>query len=71
MIRTHHNPTCNPPWLAIDMAKAAEKLKGYNLTEAEKTDVSELMAGYCRLVEESGLDHYGETEAEAIAKAQA
>lgn len=71
MIKTHYNPTCEPPWLAIDMTKAAEKLKGYNLTDAEKTDVAELMFGYCRLIEEAGLDHYGETEHEAIMRAKA
>ena len=68
-IKTHHAPHCEPPWLAVDMDKAAEKLKNYGLTEAEKTDVEELMASYCRLVEEAGLCHYGATEQEAIAQA--
>ena len=69
MIATHYAEHCDPPWLAVDMDAAAELLEGYDLTEKEKTYLPELMAGYCRLIDEAGLDHYGYTEQEAIESA--
>ena len=72
MIATHHAPHCEEsPWLAVDMTAAAKLLDGYDLTEKEKTELPELMAGYCRLLDEAGLCHYGQTEAEAIAACNA
>lgn len=72
MIATHHAPHIpDSPWLAVDMDKAAKLLKGYGLTEKEKTDLFELMYGYSRLIDEAGLSHFGMTEEEAIAKAKA
>ena len=70
-IKTHHAPHCDPPWLAVDMDKAAESLAGYKLTNAERSDIAELMASYCRLVEDAGLCYYGATEQEAIKCASA
>jgi hypothetical protein len=42
-------------WLALSMPECVEKVKGYGLTEEEKTYGPELMAGYCRLLEDAGL----------------
>jgi len=58
---------CEPPCVAVNMTVAISRLEGYDLTEQEKTDVTELMAGYCRLIDELNLTGYGETEFEAIA----
>lgn len=54
-------------WMALSMKECVEKLKGYSLTEEEKTDGFHLMAGYCRLLDEDGLiaDGY-KTELEAV-----
>jgi len=57
----------NPPCVATNMTVAIQMLEGYDLTEEEKTDVTELQAGYCRLIDERGLNGFGETEFEAIA----
>lgn len=67
MIATHYAPHCETPWLAVDMAAASEMLEGYGLTDKEKTNLPELMAGYCRLLDDAGMCHYGDTEEEAIA----
>lgn len=56
-----------PPCIAVNMTIAIGSLEGYNLTEEEKTSLPELMAGYCRLVDESNFVGYGETEFESIA----
>lgn len=37
------------------MTEAAEMLKGYGLTESEKTNLFDMMAGYCRLLDEAGV----------------
>lgn len=66
---THYCKREPEPWLAIHRETALEMLKGYNLTHEQKTDVFWLMAGYCRLLDEAGVIHYGQTEGEAIAKA--
>lgn len=66
---THFNDRSDPPWLAIHRESALKLLSGYSLTDREKTDVFWLMAGYCRLLEEAGLIHSGQTEAEAVSKA--
>ena len=66
---THYAARCNPPWIAIHRETALEMLKGYDLTEDEKTNIACLMAGYCGLLEDASLIHYGQTEAEAVAKA--
>jgi len=63
---THHAPHCDPEWLAIHRDSALELLDDYNLTDEQKNDAGALMAGYCRLIEEAGLVHYGNTEQEAI-----
>jgi len=58
---------CDPSCVAVNMTQAILALEGYDLTEEEKTDVTELMAGYCRIVDERRLTGYGDTEFEAIA----
>lgn len=55
------------PCVAVNMSEAIEQLEGYSLTKEEKTDVTEMLAGYCRLIDEGGLSGFGETEFEAIA----
>jgi hypothetical protein len=42
-------------WLALSMPQCINAVKGYGLTEEEKTYAPALMAGYCRLLEEAGL----------------
>lgn len=58
---------CEPPCVAVNMTVAVKRLEGYELTEEEKTDVTELMAGYCGYVDQYQLTGYGDTEFEAIA----
>jgi len=59
---THKGPD---DWMALSMDECCELLKGYDLTEEEKTDGVMLMAGYCRLLDEGGRIHFGQTEHEA------
>lgn len=65
-ISTWYAEHSEPPYQAVVMCVANEGLKDYGLTEEQKTSIPELMAGYCRLVEEAGWVGYGETEFEAI-----
>jgi hypothetical protein len=58
---------CEPPCVAVNMTVAVKRLEGYELTEEEKTDVTELMAGYCSWVDQHQLTGYGDTEFDAIA----
>lgn len=58
---------CEPPCVAVNMTVAVKRLEGYELTEEEKTDVTELMAGYCSWIDQHQLTGYGDTEFEAIA----
>ena len=58
---------CEPPCVAVNMTVAIKRLEGYELTEEEKTDVTELMAGYCNWVDQHQLTGYGDSEFEAIA----
>ena len=65
-IKTHHAPHMDEdPWLAIPMNDAREILDGYDLTQAEKSSIPDMMAGYCRLLDECGMIFYGQTEREA------
>lgn len=57
----------DPPCVAVNMTVACKALEGCDLTDEEKTDVTELMASYCRLVDERRLIGYGSTEFLAIA----
>lgn len=63
-IKTHHAPHMELQWLAIPMNAAREMLAGYDLTEYESSGVPEIMAGYCRLLDEAGLTFLGESERE-------
>lgn len=58
---------CSPPCVAVNMSVAIKRLEGYELTEEEKTDITQLMAGYCSYVDQYRLTGYGDTEFEAIA----
>lgn len=60
------DPDIDLPYQAVNMTVAIEFLEGYGLTEEEKTSLPALMAGYCRLIEESKLVGFGDTEFEAI-----
>lgn len=66
-IATWKSEFAEPQWIATNMTVAVEMLEDYKLTEEEKTDVTELQAGYCRLIDERGLNGFGDTEFEAIA----
>ena len=61
-IFTHKGPD---DWMALSMDECCWKLEGYGLTKEQQTDGVMLMAGYCRLLDESGLIHFGDTEHEA------
>lgn len=52
-IQTHH--CSDQGWMALSMTEAAKMLKGYGLTESEKTNLFDIMAGYCRLLDEAGI----------------
>ena len=71
MIATHYAAHCDPAWLAVDMDAANKLLDGYHLPTAMQTDLPEMMASYCRLIDEAGLCHYGHTEEEAVAACKA
>ena len=66
---THYCEQEPEPWLAIHREAALKILNCYNLTHKQKTDVFWLTAGYCRLLDESRLIHYGKTKAEAVSRA--
>lgn len=54
-------------WMAFPFELCKEVLAGYNLTKDEQTNPMDLFAGYCRLMEESGLCVSGHpTEREAV-----
>lgn len=61
-IFTHKGPD---DWMALSMDECCWKLEGYGLTKEQQTDGVMLMVGYCRLIDEAGLIHFGQTEHEA------
>lgn len=61
-IFTHKGPD---DWMALSMDECCWKLEGHRLTKEQQTDGVALMAGYCRLIDEAGLIHFGDTEHEA------
>jgi len=65
-IQTHHADIDESPWLAVSMTICNDRLKGHDLTDREKTDIGELFAGYCRLLDEMQIVGYGQTREEAI-----
>ena len=65
-ISTWYSEGVDSPYMAVNVSASLKMLKGYPLTELEKTDLAMLMAGYCRLIEEAGLTGYGDYEIEAI-----
>jgi len=52
-IWTDHCPDLG--WMALSVPQCMEALKGYSLTEEERTMPIALVAGYGRLLEEAGL----------------
>jgi hypothetical protein len=66
-VQTHYCKGACSEWIAVDMDMARKKLVGYDLTDEEQKDIVELMAGYCQLLDESGLIGYDDTKTLAIA----
>ena len=56
----------DPPCVAVNMTQARILLKGYDISTAESENITDLMAGYCGIID-GRLSGYGETEFEAIA----
>lgn len=56
-ILTHHNPDCDPPWIAIKPM----------LPEHKGKNIGEIMGDACRLYDEGGWIGEGEGEADAMA----
>lgn len=57
-------------WIALSMPMAARALSGYSLTEDEKTNLFDIIAGYCRLLDDMNLLAEGfKTEHEAVKRA--
>lgn len=52
---THRANHMEHPWSALAFEKAKEVLSGYELSDEEKTYPGSLIAGYCRLLDDSGL----------------
>ena len=65
-ILTHYADIDESPWLAVSMRICKSRLKGYNLTKKEQTEIPALFAGYCRLIDEGNMVGYGSTREEAI-----
>lgn len=68
-IETHHSSACpEQPWLACHMPSARQIAEGYedNFQHAQQMGLYNLVAGYCRLLEESSVMVEGRTEREAI-----
>ena len=65
-ISTWYSYGVDNEFMAVNMTAVVNILGGYGLTEEEKTSIPDLMAGYCRLVDESGMAGYGDCEFEAI-----
>jgi hypothetical protein len=61
-IETLFSKGCEPPWCALHMPTARKY--GYGVTET--SSFGDCVAKVCRLLDESGVMGYGETEAEAI-----
>jgi len=65
-ISTWYSKGVDNEYMAVNMTAVLRILDGYDLTELEKTSLPDLMAGYCRLVDESDMTGYGDCEFEAI-----
>ncbi len=61
-IETHNAPGCEMPWAALHMPTARKF--GYGVTAT--SSFMDCVAKVCRLLDESGVMGYGETEADAI-----
>ena len=54
------------PYIAVNMSESFRVLKGYDLTEDERTNVLVLLAGYCGVIDQCNLCGFGVTEFDAI-----
>lgn len=65
-IQTHHAPHMeDDPWLAIPMHAARERLKGYISKHEPFDTVADITASFGRVLDDSGMIFYGQTEGEA------
>lgn len=66
-IQTHHTPQLSEdPWIAVDMDVACDLVKGYKPGQEQKTQIMEMMASYCNILDRADVIGYGDTEQEAI-----
>jgi hypothetical protein len=61
-IYTHHSGSLKPAWCALHMPTA--RTFGYGVTD--KSDFYDCVSKICRLLDESGVMGYGDTERGAI-----
>lgn len=54
------------PWIACHMPKAREIASHYEDGDVSKLTMGALFAGYCRLLDEAGVEATGETEPDAV-----
>ena len=64
-ILTHHADIDEDPWIAVSMKVCIARIS-YPLTHEEQTNVGELFASYCRLLDEGNMVGYGSTREAAI-----
>lgn len=67
-IWTHKGNSEDYPWSALAYADALKALSGYGLPESVRNDPMQVIAGYCRLLDDCGLLVIGETERDAVWK---
>lgn len=64
-IETHHAPAgVENPWCAIHRQIVEDKFAGYGVTP--EMSMGEIFSKVCRLLDESKLVGYGDTEAECV-----
>jgi len=64
VIETHYARGCEGPWAALHMPTAWREYKDYGVTQHD--NIAACFSKVGRLLDESGLAGYGDTEAEAI-----
>ena len=64
-ILTHCADIDEDPWLAVSMKVCMARIS-YPLTREEQTNVGELFASYCSLLDEGNMVGYGSTREAAI-----
>mgnify|MGYP000858214123 CR=1 FL=1 len=64
-IQTHHAPQMpEDPWIAIPMNAARKRLKGYDPKPEEVDSIASITLNFCRLLDDSGMIFYGDSETE-------